>query len=104
MAVKGFPSLLPLLSLAALLGVGIGTATGCATGAGRIRVRRDPESAAERTAALREATPELKAAALEERFAAEEDHERREAERAARAERQHRIELMEKARKQAPPR
>jgi hypothetical protein len=77
---------------------------GCATGVPRVRARREPDSAAERLAALREATPELNAAALEERFAAEEDHERREAERAARAERQHRIELMEKARKQAPPR
>jgi hypothetical protein len=78
---------------------------GCATGA-RARAPREPDSAAERLAALREATPELKAGALEERFAGEEDRQRREAERAARADRQHRIELMEKekaAKKQAAP-
>jgi hypothetical protein len=82
--------------LAALL------AAGCATVSHR--APREKDSAAERLAALREATPELKAAAVEERFSAEEDRERREQERAARAERQHRLELIEKekAKKQAP--
>jgi hypothetical protein len=80
--------------LLAAAGAGAGL-LGCAT-APRVSPPRVRDSAAERLAGLREATPELEAAAIEERFAPEEDKERRDAERAARADRQHRIEVMEK--------
>jgi hypothetical protein len=76
---------------------------GCATShrAALPTARRIPDSAPERLAGLREANPETRAAAVEERFNAEADKERREEARAAKAERERRVDVVEPAKK--PP-
>jgi hypothetical protein len=66
--------------------------------------RRIPDSAPERLAGQREATPEMRAAAAEDRFAAEEDKERREEARAAKAAQQQRVDVVEKNKKGKLPR
>jgi hypothetical protein len=76
-------------------------AGGCATGrqAARPAPRRIADSAPERLTGLREANPEQKAAATEARFGAEEDKKRREDARAARADQQTRVDVVEKKKK-----
>jgi hypothetical protein len=74
---------------------------GCATGhkSALPAAHRIPDSARERLAGLREAEPEAKAGAVEERFSAESDKQLREEARAAKAERQRRVDVVEPAKK-----
>jgi hypothetical protein len=74
---------------------------GCAAGrqAARPTSARIPTSAPERLAGLREANPQTKAAEAEQRFSAEEDKQRREDARAAKAARQTQVDVVENKKK-----
>jgi hypothetical protein len=79
----------------------IASTAGCAHRAATSTPTRIPDSAPERVAGLREANPEAKAGAVEDRFAPDEDRARREEARAARAARQTRVDVVEPKKKPA---
>jgi hypothetical protein len=89
---KSFRRVLMVLALIASTG-------GCAHHAATSTATRIPDSAPERVAGLREANPETKAAAVEDRFAPAEDRARREEARAAKAARQTRVDVVEPKKK-----
>lgn len=73
----------------------------CASSHQAIRppTQRIPDSVPERIAGLRASQPETNAAATEERFGAEADRDRRDKARAAKAERERRVDVIERAKK-----
>jgi hypothetical protein len=75
---------------------------GCAHGGAGRTAERAPETASDRLTTLREAEPEAKAAAVEQRFKAGEDKERKEEAKAAKAQQQQRVDVVEPKHKPLP--